>query len=117
MFSVRSFRDPVAALRSTGAISDGTKIYWDMCPSARFETIEFRITDVCITVDEAAMIAGLARGLARTCYDAAIAGAPPPKVRSELLRSREGRSSAAQPRAVSARSSPTTNGSRTSSTS
>jgi carboxylate-amine ligase len=57
-----------------------------MRPSARFETIEFRVTDVCMTVDEAVMIAGLARGLARTCYNAAIAGEPSPQVRPELLR-------------------------------
>src|SRR4030095_9880723 len=57
-----------------------------MRPAARFETIEYRVTDVCMTVDEAVMIAGLARGLARTSYDAAIAGAPPPQVRPEWLR-------------------------------
>ena len=86
-FSSRAdFDGLVSALQSTGIISDGTKIYWDMRPSARFETMEFRVTDVCMTVDEAVMIAGLARGLARTCYDAAIAGAPSPQVRPELLR-------------------------------
>ena len=74
------------ARKSTGTISDGTKIYWDMRPSARFETIEFRVTDVCMTVDEAVMIAGLARGLARTCYNEAIAGEKSPQVRPELLR-------------------------------
>jgi carboxylate-amine ligase len=57
-----------------------------MRPSARFETIEFRVTDVCMTVDEAVMIAGLARSLARTCFDAATAGTPAPQVRPELLR-------------------------------
>jgi glutamate---cysteine ligase / carboxylate-amine ligase len=86
-FSSRAdFDNLVLSLQSTGTISDGTKIYWDMRPSARFETIEFRVTDVCMTVDEAVMIAGLARGLARTCYDEAIAGEPSPQVRPELLR-------------------------------
>ena len=86
-FSSRAdFDNLVSALRSTGTISDGTKIYWDIRPSARFETIEFRVTDVCMTVDEAVMIAGLARGLARTCYDAAIAGEPSPQMRPELRR-------------------------------
>lgn len=86
-FSSRAdFDNVVSSLQSTGAISDGTKIYWDMRPSARFETIEFRVIDVCMTVDEAVMIAGLARGLARTCYDEAIAGETSPQVRPELLR-------------------------------
>jgi carboxylate-amine ligase len=36
-------------------------------PSARYETLEFRVTDVCMTVDEAVMVAGLVRALTRTC--------------------------------------------------
>jgi carboxylate-amine ligase len=76
----------VAGLVATGSIEDGTKIYWDARPSARFETIEFRITDVCLTVDEAVMSAGLARALARTCEMEARTDAPMPAVRPELLR-------------------------------
>jgi glutamate---cysteine ligase / carboxylate-amine ligase len=86
-FSSRAdFDDLVSALRSTGAVADGTHIYWDVRPSARFETLEFRVTDVCMTVDDAVMIAGLVRGLARTCFDAAMVGEPSPQVRPELLR-------------------------------
>jgi carboxylate-amine ligase len=51
----------------TGSITDATKIYWDMRPSTHYETLEFRVTDVCLTVDEAVMIAGLTRALTRTC--------------------------------------------------
>jgi len=76
----------VASLVATGSIEDGTKIYWDARPSARFETIEFRITDVCLTVDEAVMAAGLARALARTCEMEAKTDVPMPTVRPELLR-------------------------------
>ncbi len=54
-------------LTTMGTISDASKIYWDMRPSTHFETLEFRVTDVCLTVDEAVMIAGLVRALARTC--------------------------------------------------
>ncbi|HEX8550486.1 MAG TPA: glutamate--cysteine ligase [Abditibacteriaceae bacterium] len=52
-------------LVETGAIADETRIYWDIRPADRFETLEFRATDVCLTVDEAVMIAGLCRSLAR----------------------------------------------------
>ncbi len=41
------FDDVVASLVSTGSISDGSKIYWDVRPSSHFETIEFRVPDVC----------------------------------------------------------------------
>ena len=76
----------VDTLVQTGSISDATKIYWDVRPSARFETLEFRVTDVCLTIDEAVLIAGLARAIARTCYDQAIKDEPALDVRPELLR-------------------------------
>ncbi len=76
----------VEALVSTESIEDGTKIYWDVRPSARFETLEFRVTDVCMTIDEAVMIAGLARALARTAYSEAMRDEPITHARPELLR-------------------------------
>ena len=76
----------VEALVKTESITDGTKIYWDVRPSARFKTIEFRVTDVCMTVDEAVMIAGLVRALAQTCYAQAISDEPINHARPELLR-------------------------------
>jgi carboxylate-amine ligase len=76
----------VQALVGTESISDATKIYWDVRPSARFETVEFRVTDVCMTLDEAVMIAGLARSLAQTCYAQAVRDEPAKDARPELLR-------------------------------
>lgn len=75
----------VDTLVATGSVSDATKIYWDMRPSARFETLEFRVTDVCLTVDEAVMIAGLVRALTRTCYEQSARAEPLQEVRPELL--------------------------------
>jgi carboxylate-amine ligase len=76
----------VGTLVATGSVGDATKIYWDVRPSARFETLEFRVTDVCLTVDEAVMIAGLVRALARTCYGQSVREEPHGPVRPELLR-------------------------------
>ncbi|HEY0079803.1 MAG TPA: carboxylate-amine ligase [Pyrinomonadaceae bacterium] len=77
----------VECLVKTGSVTDGTKIYWDVRPSARFETLEFRVTDVCMTIDEAVMAAGLARALARTCYEQSKHDGEPFKhPRPELLR-------------------------------
>jgi carboxylate-amine ligase len=76
----------VECLVKTGSVEDGTKIYWDVRPSARFETLEFRVTDVCMTIDEAVMTAGLARGLARTCYAKSVRDEPFKHWRPELLR-------------------------------
>src|SRR5919202_6860329 len=66
LFASRAEHDAlVRALVATGSIEDATKIYWDVRLPERVETIEFRVTDVCMTVDEAVMVAGLVRGLAR----------------------------------------------------
>jgi carboxylate-amine ligase len=87
VFTSRSDYDRlVEKLISTGSISDATKIYWDVRPSARYETLEFRVADVCLTVDEAVMIAGLVRALARTCALEAERHVEIKHVRPEILR-------------------------------
>jgi carboxylate-amine ligase len=76
----------VQALVATGSVEDATKIYWDMRLSERFPTMEFRVTDVCMTVDEAVMVAGLTRALAQTCYERAMRDEPFVAARPELIR-------------------------------
>jgi carboxylate-amine ligase len=46
-------------LVGAGLIEDATKIWWDVRPSARFPTLEMRITDVCTRVDDSVTIAAL----------------------------------------------------------
>ena len=81
----------VQALVATKSIEEATKIYWDVRLSERFPTLEFRVTDVCMTVDEAVMVAGLVRGLARTCYEQAQRDAPFVAARPELVRAAQWR--------------------------
>jgi carboxylate-amine ligase len=76
----------VAALVAIGLIEDGSKIYWDVRPSSRFETLEFRVADVCTTIDEAVMVAGLCRALVRECAARERRGEPYAHERPELLR-------------------------------
>lgn len=76
----------VKDLVATGAVEEATKIYWDARLSERYPTVEFRITDVCMTVDEAVMVAGLVRSLARTCYEQAQGDKPFPATRHEVIR-------------------------------
>jgi|SRR5438445_7046320 len=56
----------VEALFRTGSIDDHARIYWDVRPSAKFPTVEFRVADVGMTVDDTVMMAGLVRALAVT---------------------------------------------------
>ncbi len=87
LFASRAEYDALAAaLVATGSIEDATKIYWDIRLPEKVPTVEVRVADVCLTIDEAVMVAGLARGLVRTCYEQALRDAPFPAVRSELLR-------------------------------
>ncbi len=55
----------VAVLVGAGEIEDATKIWWDMRPSARFPTVEMRITDMCPRLDDAITVAALFRCIAR----------------------------------------------------
>lgn len=73
-------------LLRTGAVDDPARIYWDLRPSARFDTLEFRVTDACLRVDETVMVAGLVRALVRTLHGEVGAGDPPVLPRPELLR-------------------------------
>lgn len=84
--SLREYDETVQSLVLSNTIQATTQICWDIRLSERFPTLEFRITDVCMTIDEAVMIAGLVRGLVRTCFDQAQCRQPYEAVRPELLR-------------------------------
>ncbi len=49
----------VDVLVGAGLIEDASMIWWDIRPSARFPTLEMRITDVCPFLDDAIAIAAL----------------------------------------------------------
>ena len=58
----------VASLVAAGLIEDATKLWWDIRPSARFPTLEMRITDVCTRIEDALCIAALFRCVCRMLY-------------------------------------------------
>jgi carboxylate-amine ligase len=76
----------VKALVETGSALDIASVYWDIRLPERLETVEIRVADVCSSIDEAVMLAGLSRALVRTCSERAERGEPYPKTRPELLR-------------------------------
>ena len=47
----------LAVLIDAGIIEDGSKIWWDLRPSARFPTLEMRICDVCPRMEDSLTIA------------------------------------------------------------
>lgn len=82
-----------ADLLATGVVQDAGALYWDVRPSARYPTVEFRIADVCPTVDEAVMLAGLVRSLVRTSHAEAVREEPLVHPRHEILRAARWRAS------------------------
>ena len=57
--SIAEYRRHVQVLINAGIIEDGTKLWWDLRPSARFPTLEMRVCDVCTRLEDAVCIAAL----------------------------------------------------------
>lgn len=55
--SYGEYRRHVDILVQAGVIEDATKIWWDVRPSARYPTLEMRISDVCTRLDDAMCVA------------------------------------------------------------
>ena len=58
----------VDVLVHAGIIEDSTKIWWDVRPSARFPTLEMRITDVCTRVEDAVTVAAIYLSILHMLY-------------------------------------------------
>ena len=77
----------VECLVEAGAIPDGTYLYWYIRPSVRFPTLEFRVTDVCLDVDDTVAVAGLARALVWVAARDALGDGSDGLASGEVLRS------------------------------
>ena len=66
--SWQSYRHTVDVLVRNGVIEDASKIWWDIRPSARFPTLEMRITDVCTRIEDAVCVAALYVSILRMLY-------------------------------------------------
>ncbi|MEO1456979.1 MAG: glutamate-cysteine ligase family protein, partial [Pseudomonadota bacterium] len=66
--SYGEFERLVNQLVSAGCIEDATKIWWDIRPSAKFPTLEMRVTDVCSRLEDTAAIAALYQALLAYLY-------------------------------------------------
>jgi glutamate---cysteine ligase / carboxylate-amine ligase len=66
--SNKHFEETLATLVESGCIEDGSKLWWDIRPSAKYPTLEFRIFDVCTRVEESLCIAALTQALLAKLY-------------------------------------------------
>src|SRR4051812_39049043 len=83
---VEGFTEVVAGLVASGVIGDVSHLYWDVRPSWHLPTLEFRLADVCTSLDDAVLHAAVVRSLVRVLAGRAGRGEPYPQPRPELLR-------------------------------
>ncbi|MGY1690542.1 glutamate--cysteine ligase [Geodermatophilus sp. SYSU D01105] len=76
----------IERLVATETIVDTGMVYFDARLSERWPTVEVRIADVPLRVEDTVTLAGLVRGLVETAAREWRAGVPVPAVRSELIR-------------------------------
>lgn len=84
--SVDHYESSVAAMLHAEAVLDRGMIYWDIRLSEHHPTLEFRVCDVAATVEEAALIAVLIRGLVTRALGDIADGHPAPTLPHEVLR-------------------------------
>jgi glutamate---cysteine ligase / carboxylate-amine ligase len=71
---------------ATGSLLDDGMVYFDARLSQRYPTVELRVADVCLDVDDAVLVAGLSRALVETAVADWRAGVPAPLVPTAVLR-------------------------------
>ncbi len=82
----QAYHDLVTAMIESGALLDEGMIYFDARLSRHYPTVEIRVADVCLAVDDAVLLAALVRGLVATAAREWRAGEPVPHARTESLR-------------------------------
>ncbi|HEX5200830.1 MAG TPA: glutamate--cysteine ligase [Actinoplanes sp.] len=83
--SVDDYHTLVADLEQTGAMLDEGMLYWYARLSANYPTVEIRMGDVMPTLDDAMLLAALARALVATLLRDVRDGVPAPRVPHPLL--------------------------------
>jgi carboxylate-amine ligase len=84
--SPAAYHQLIDDLLGTGTVLDQGMVYFDARLSASWPTVEVRVADVALRVEDAVLLAGLVRGLVETAAREWRAGRPAPDTRTEVLR-------------------------------
>jgi glutamate---cysteine ligase / carboxylate-amine ligase len=84
--SVETYHATTRAMVESGTLLDGGMVYFDARLSREHPTVEVRVADVCLAVDDVVLVAALGRALVETAARLWRTGLPPPAVRTEVLR-------------------------------
>ncbi|MFI5847198.1 glutamate--cysteine ligase [Micromonospora chalcea] len=83
--SAADYDATVRDLITAGVMLDAAMVYWYARPSASYPTVEIRVGDVCPTVDDTVLIAGLVRALVATAIGDIRDGVPAQRIRDCLV--------------------------------
>ncbi|MGW1345175.1 carboxylate-amine ligase [Kribbella sp. NPDC002412] len=81
--SIEHYDALVAMHLAAGTLIDEQMVYWDIRPSSHLPTIEVRVSDIPLTVDETVLLATLVRALVMTALED---GSQGPSLEPEVLR-------------------------------
>jgi carboxylate-amine ligase len=84
--SAAGYSAAVEDLIASGAAMDRGMLYFDARPAVSYPTLEIRVADVCTEIEDAVVVAVLARGLVETAARSWRAAEPMGTWRTELLR-------------------------------
>jgi len=81
-----AYHDLVRSMVDSGVLLDDGMIYFDARLSQRYPTVEIRVADVCVDLEDTLVIAALCRALVQTAAAEAARGEPVPQMPTSLLR-------------------------------
>lgn len=84
--SAAHYEQLIEQLSGTGLIDDASTLLWELRPSMRYPTLEFRVADMCPEVDDVVLVAALCRSLVRTMAGRVARGVPAPEPADAVLR-------------------------------
>jgi carboxylate-amine ligase len=76
----------VRSMVESGVLLDDAMIYFDARLSRRYPTVEIRVADVCVDLEDTLLVAALCRALVHTAAAEAESGRPVPQMPTPLLR-------------------------------
>ena len=81
-----AYHELVRSMVDSGVLLDDGMIYFDARLSRRYPTVEIRVADVCVDLDDTLVVAALCRALVETAAAEAARGGPVPQMPTSLLR-------------------------------
>jgi len=81
-----AYHELVHSMVESGVLLDDGMIYFDARLSRRYPTVEIRVADVCVDLEDTLFVAALCRALVETAAAEAARGDPAPQMPTSLLR-------------------------------